>query len=73
MKEMYTEDGLVIEGYGPGGHVLVVQKETVEWSDVLPYFTPCAMIITAFLFFLLTGNLLLLMGLVLAYDLYGVF
>ena len=73
MTEMLTEDGLVIEGYGPGGHVLVVQKETVEWSDVLPYFTPCAMIITAFLFFLLTGNLLLLMGLVLAYDLYGVF
>ena len=70
---MLTEDGLVIEGYGPGGHVIVFQKETVEWSDVLPYFTPCAMIIIAFLFYLLTGNLLLLMGLVLAYDLYGVF
>ena len=48
---MLTEDGLVIEGYGPGGHVIVVQKETVEWSDVLPYFTPCAMIIIAFLFY----------------------
>ena len=53
--------------------MVIVQKDQVEWSDVLPYFTPSVMIIITFLFYIFTGNLLLLMGMALAYDLYGVF
>jgi hypothetical protein len=70
MEKNQIEIGYKIEGYSNGGKLVIIQKDKVEWSDIFPYFTPCILIIASFIFYQLTGNLLLLNGLVLAYDLF---
>jgi hypothetical protein len=71
-KILYTEDGLEIEGYGQGGYVVIVSKDKVEWSDVMEYMSPCYMLVVSFLFYIYTGNLLLLVSILVAGDLYYV-
>lgn len=56
----YSHDGALIEGYGVGGKVEIVQKSSPEFMrDIAPYFAPSFIIIAAHLVYVYTGNLLL--------------
>ena len=54
-----THDGAVIEGYGVGGQVVIVQKSPEFMRDIAPYFAPSFIIIFAHIVYVYTGNLLL--------------
>ena len=54
-----THDGAVIEGYGVGGQVVIVQKSPEFMRDIAPYFAPSFIIIAAHFIYVYTGNLLL--------------
>jgi len=55
----YTHDGALIEGYGIGGKVVIVQKSPEFMRDIAPYFAPSFIIIFAHVVYVYTNNLLL--------------
>ena len=70
---MVTADGSIIEGYGPGGKVMVVRKTSPEFMrDIFPFFTPTFVLLAAHFLYAFTGNCLLAIALILAQDLSAV-
>ena len=71
-KPRFTPDGLEIEDYGPGGHVVIVKKDEVTWRDIEPFMAGTYMILFCFMFYLFTGNLIMLWAIAMSYKLYQV-
>lgn len=66
-EQLVTSDGSIIEGYGPGGKVMVVSKGEPQFMrDIFPFFTPTFVLIAAHFIYAFTGNCLLAFGLIMA-------
>ena len=58
--------GLEIEDYGPGGYVIFIKKDKVDWNDIHSFMKSTYTILFSFYFYLLTGNLTILWAIALA-------
>ena len=64
-KDQKLENGLKIEGYGPGGYVQEVSTDKIEFfRDIWPFFLATLVIIVIHVLYYFTGNMALILFLV---------